>query len=109
MTDPDGDRVRNLVTRLTSDEPPATARGAGGALFAPDASGVGTPVFRLRAERSGALDGRVYAVSFTASDGKAGGTSTGRVFVKVPLAPARWGLPCAAVDSGQQHDATKRN
>jgi len=109
VTDPDGDRVRILVTRITSDEPTATARGAGGALFAPDASGVGASVFRLRAERSGALDGRVYAVSFTASDGTAGGTSTGRVFVKVPLAPATWGKPCTAVDSGQRYDATKRN
>lgn len=109
VTDPDGDRVRILVTRITSDEPTATARGAGGALFAPDASGVGASVFRLRAERSGALDGRVYAVSFTASDGTAGGTSTGRVFVKVPLAPAPWGKPCTAVDSGQRYDATKRN
>jgi hypothetical protein len=47
----------------------------------------------LRAERAGAGDGRVYALSVTATDGQ-GGACTGKVGVGVPLNPT-----AAAVDS----------
>ena len=47
----------------------------------------------LRAERSGRGDGRVYRVSFTASDFE--GSASGVVFVTVPHNPKR-----PAIDSG---------
>ncbi|MCK4736855.1 MAG: hypothetical protein KAT65_30655, partial [Methanophagales archaeon] len=53
VTDPDGDSVTINITGITSDEPTASIKGAGGDKHAPDASGVGTDTAILRAERSG--------------------------------------------------------
>jgi hypothetical protein len=103
VTDPDGDAVTITVTGVTSDEPTATIVGAGGVHHAPDAGGVGTPTARVRAERSGTGDGRVYTIHFTADDGN-GGVTPGQVQVKVPHDPRR--RTCNAVDSGQDYDAT---
>ena len=57
------------ITGITSDEATGTDTGSGGATHSPDANGVGTSAFMVRAERSGDLNGRVYAVTFTADDG----------------------------------------
>jgi Tol biopolymer transport system component len=73
--DLDGDPVTLSTTSVTQDEP------TGGA---PDAVlGPGPNQVRLRAQRDGPADGRVYRVSFQASDGR-GGTCTGTVTVGVP-------------------------
>ena len=111
VTDPDGDPVSIIITGITSDEATATEKGAGGAVHAPDAAGVGTDKAQLRAERSGKGNGRVYVVSFIASDGR-GGECEGTVKVKVPhdqrpslKSPA----PCEAIDDGQKYDATVIN
>ena len=64
--------------------------------------GVGTGQLGLRAERSGLGNGRVYAVSFSASDGN-GGTCTGRVGVGVPHDQGEGRVP---VDDGQIYDST---
>lgn len=107
VTDPDGDAVTLTITGITSDEPTATIRGAGGPMFSPDASGVGTSSAMIRAERSGLKDGRVYVINFTADDGKVNGTCGGSVVVNVPhdmRSP-----DCRAIDSGQKYDATKIN
>jgi hypothetical protein len=106
VTDPDGDPVSITVTGITSDEPTASDEGSGGAKHAPDASGVGTSTASIRAERSGNGDGRVYVISFTASDGK-GGVSAGTVSVKVPHDKSS--KDCTAIDSGQNYDATQIN
>jgi cysteine-rich repeat protein len=106
VTDPDGDAVTITINSITSDEPTATIKGAGGPMFAPDASGVGTSSAMIRAERSGLKDGRVYIINFTADDGK-GGLCAGSVAVYVPhdmRSPQ-----CRAIDSGQKYDATKIN
>jgi hypothetical protein len=104
VTDPDGDAINITITGVTSDEPTATAKGAGGITHAPDATGVGTGAAGLRAERSGQGDGRVYGISFIADDGKAGNTP-GTVQVRVPRDVR--GKTCNAVDSGQNYDATQ--
>jgi hypothetical protein len=106
VTDPDGDPVTITITSITSDEKTATEPGAGGATFAPDASGVGKSSAKIRAERSGLKDGRVYVINFAAEDGK-GGQYNGSVVVKVPR--DQKSKSCVAVDSGQNYDATLIN
>ncbi|HZH78150.1 MAG TPA: hypothetical protein VEY88_19130 [Archangium sp.] len=99
VTDPDGDVVALTFSGITQDEP---VDGPGSGQTAPDAEGVGQSEARLRAERAGGGDGRVYALSFTASDGK-GGQCSGSVRVGVPHRAGQ-----DAVDSGQRYDSTTR-
>jgi hypothetical protein len=80
VTDPDGDPVAIVITGVAQDEPLA---GAGDGDTCPDATGVGTDTASVRSERSGRGDGRVYHVSFSASDGR-GGACTATVQVCVP-------------------------
>lgn len=101
VTDPDGDPITILIDSITSDEPTATALGAGGGLHAPDAMGISTDTALIRAERSGLGNGRWYEINFTADDGN-GGTCVGSVAVQVPHNKV-----CDAIDDGQQYDATQ--
>ena len=103
VTDPDGDEVTITITGITSDEPTASIDGAGN--DAPDASGVGTDTASLRAERSGTGNGRVYEISFVASDGN-GGETAGSVIVEVPHDKKDCG---ESIDDGQNYDATEIN
>jgi len=80
VTDPDGDPVTITITGISQDEP---LNGLGDGDTCPDASGVGSAVAKLRAERSGTADGRVYHMSFNASDGR-GGECAGEATVCVP-------------------------
>lgn len=104
VTDPDDDPVTITITGITSDEPTASIKGAGGAKHAPDASGVGTDTASLRAERSGTGNGRVYEITFVASDGIA--ETVGSVTVCVPHDKSD---VCECVDDGQDYDATGIN
>lgn len=80
-TDPDGDEVTLTITGVTQDEP---LNGVADGNTSPDAEAGPQPNnVRLRAERSGRGDGRVYRISFTGSDGK-GGTCADTVTVGVP-------------------------
>lgn len=106
ITDPDGDPITINIDAITSDEPTASDEGSGGEKHAPDASGIGTDTASVRAERSGTGDGRVYMITFTASDGR-GGECEGSVMVKVPHDQSS--EDCTAVDSGQDYDATQIN
>jgi Tol biopolymer transport system component len=89
-TDPNGDAVILTVIGVTQDEP-LTSKGD---TTTPDASRTAQPnqVF-VRAERSQRGDGRVYRISFTASDGR-GGNCRGTATVGVRRQKNR-----AAVDS----------
>jgi hypothetical protein len=89
-TDPDGDAVEIEITGVTQDEPVRAQPGD----RSPDArvTSAGDSV-RLRAERLGGGDGRVYRIAFTASDGQ-GGECTGSTTVEVPRIASR-----PAVDS----------
>ncbi|WNG21056.1 hypothetical protein [Cystobacter fuscus] len=91
IVDADGDAVSVSISGITQDEP---VIGQGSGNTTPDGEGLGTSVARLRAERSGNGNGRVYTVQFTASDGK-GGSCTGSVQVAVPHSQGK-----AAVDDG---------
>ena len=68
----------------------------------PDGFGVGTPQAQVRAERSGTGNGRVYAITFKADDGK-GGTCTATVNVVVPHDQGGSIVP---IDDGQNFDST---
>jgi hypothetical protein len=84
VTDPNGDPITITITQIAQDEP---INGLGDGDTAPDGSGIGTSTANVRAERAGTPkvpgDGRVYHISFSASDGN-GGTCTGAVTVGVP-------------------------
>jgi hypothetical protein len=71
VTDPEGDPVALKVTGISQDEP--------GAAF----SGIGSSVARVKAERDGKGDGRVYRIEFQATD-PSGASCTGQVTVCVP-------------------------
>jgi hypothetical protein len=77
--DPDGDPVTIEITGVTQDEP---VRGKGDRT-SPDARRTSDPNrVKLRAERGSKGDGRVYRISFRASDGAQ--SCTGEVKVGVP-------------------------
>ena len=97
VADADGDPLSLTVTGITQDEA-VDAPGSGNT--APDGIGVGTATASVRAERRGGGDGRVYAISFSADDGR-GGTCTGTARVGVPKSSHG-----TAVDSGQDYDST---
>jgi hypothetical protein len=92
--DPDGDAVALRIDGITQDEP--TGKG--------DAVRVRKPhKVLLRAERSRKGDGRVYRITFTATDDR-GATCTGIVKVSVPRHRRR-----AAVDSAPpSYDSFRR-
>lgn len=100
VTDPDeGDTVTTTITGVTQDEP---LNGLGDGDTAPDAVISADGGLRLRAERSGTGDGRVYVVAFTAKDSH-GATCSGTVNVgAVPHDQRKGG---AAVDSGQKYNS----
>ena len=66
---------------VTSDEP---ANGTGDGDVSPDWEVVDDHYVRLRAERAGMLDGRIYTVAVTCTD-NAGNASTETVAVEVPI------------------------
>jgi len=98
VTDPDGDPVTITITSITQDEP---VNGSGDGNTCPDAL-IATSTAMVRRERAGTGDGRVYHVSFTASDGM-GGECSGTVNVCVPH-DQRPGHQC--VDQGPLFDST---
>lgn len=78
VTDPDGDAVTIEVTSVTQDEP---LQGPGDSTC-PDAM-ITAGAAQVRIERSGAGNGRVYTIAFTATDSH-GATCEGSVEVCVP-------------------------
>jgi hypothetical protein len=99
VTDPEADPIAITITRITQDEP---VNGLGDGDTSPDGFGVGTSQTQIRAERSGTGNGRVYTISFTATDGK-GGTCSGQVKVGVPHDQGKGATP---IDDGQNYDST---
>jgi CSLREA domain-containing protein len=97
VTDPDGDPVSLEITQVRQDEP---TNGSGDGNTCPDAQGFGTATTSVRAERSGQGNGRVYTLSFTASD-EQGATCQGSVKVCVPHSSNG-----TCVDNGPLFDST---
>jgi hypothetical protein len=88
-----------VINSIYQDEP-VDARGSGNT--APDGSGVGTSTAYVRAERSGPGTGRIYIISFTATDG-GGGQCSGTLLANVPHDQGQGYTP---VDTGQRFDST---
>jgi hypothetical protein len=90
-SDPDADPTTLTITGVTQDEP-LTGRGDS---TSPDAQAATNSheVF-VRAERNPQIDGRVYRIAYTVSDGQ-GGACSGSVTVQVPRKKGE-----TAVDSG---------
>jgi len=93
VTDPDDDPITIAITGVRQDEP---LQGI------PNAFGIGTSTVQLRSDRAGSGDGRVYQITFEASDGN-GGVCTGTVTVCVPRDQGR-GRTCG--DGGGLFDST---
>ncbi|QRN96582.1 hypothetical protein JRI60_47580 [Archangium violaceum] len=95
-----GEKFKVTIKKVTQDEP---LNGQGDGNTEPDAKWVDDYKDRvkLRAERSGQGDGRVYRITFTAKDSK-GKTCTGTVFVGVPHDQGGHSTP---VDSGYIYDS----
>jgi hypothetical protein len=96
-TDPEGGTVTIAITGVTQDE---VVAGPGNKRAPDAAAGPTSDKVKLRAERFGNLDGRVYQISFTGTD-PLGGTCTGAVTVSVPHDQSG----AAAVDSGQLYNS----
>ncbi len=96
VVDPNDDQVTITVTSVTQDE---ALNGLGDGDTSPDAVVQGDEVL-LRSERSGSGNGRVYRVSFAATD-SAAGSCAGSITVCVPH--SRKG---SCTDSGQAYDST---
>ena len=96
ITDLEGGRVTIAVTSIFQDEG-LTKPGT------PDATGIGASTARLRATRLNGGNGRVYHLSFNATDPQ-GGVCSGTVKVCVP--PEQGG---SCVDGGARVDSTRIN
>jgi hypothetical protein len=96
VTDPDGDPVTLTITSVKQDEP---VRSPGSGNFSPDATLL---PLKVRSEREGGGNGRVYHIGFTASDNK-GGICAGVLTVCVPHDQGQ-GKVCG--DEGLLHDST---
>ena len=99
VKDPDGDPVIITITKITQDEP-VLEKGSGKIEI--DGAGIGTDTAYVRAERSGKKNGRVYQITFDATDNN-GNTSTGSVYVVVPHDQRS---NVEIVDDGQIYDST---
>jgi HYR domain len=100
VTNPSGGALTISVISIYQDEP---VRTPGSGNTGPDATGIGTSTPVVRAERDGGRNGRVYHISFTATNAS-GGACTGTVKVAVPHSQ---GVIGDAVDDGPLYDSTQ--
>ncbi|HWW20091.1 MAG TPA: hypothetical protein VNZ06_04750 [Steroidobacteraceae bacterium] len=99
VTDAFGLQMTITVTGIQQDEP-VNALGSGNT--APDGSGVGTPTASVRAERAGPGTGRLYFISFSATD-TSGMQCSGMVQAFVPHDQGQGFTP---IDTGLRYDST---
>jgi len=99
VTDAFGLATTVTVTGIQQDEP-VNALGSGNT--APDGWGVGTPTAYVRAERAGPGTGRLYFISFTATNTQ-GAQCSGMVQGFVPHDQGQGFTP---IDTGQRYDST---
>lgn len=88
------------ITGIYQDEP-VNALGSGNT--APDGYGIGTSTAYVRAERAGPGTGRIYFITFVATD--ASGTQCGPITLQANV-PHDQGQGFNPVDTGQKYDST---
>jgi hypothetical protein len=98
VTDPEGESVSITISSIFQDEP---VDGDDDGSTSPDGTGIGASQAKVRAERSGVANGRVYHISFVAEDIN-GNSCTGTVKVGVPLSNGSG----PAIDDGALYDST---
>ena len=96
MSDPEGDPFAVTIDGIWQDEP---VNNTGDGSTVPDGLGIGKPHARVRAERDGAGNGRVYHIYFSGAD--AYGSCSGELLVGVPKS-----TKLVAVDEGPLFDST---
>ena len=106
IVDPTNPELAILITKIMQDEP-VDAPGSGNTspdAILPDPEGTNTNTAMIRAERAGPGTGRIYFLSFTATDNTTGlqCTSTAKVFV-----PHDQGQGYTPMDTGDRYDSTK--
>jgi hypothetical protein len=94
VTDPDGDVVTINIDSIFQDEMVGKSDA--------DGKGVGTSTAMVKAERDGKGNGRMYHITYTATD-TAEQSCSGVVKVDVPKSQGKKG---AAVDGGAMYDST---
>jgi hypothetical protein len=99
VTDANGLPTTVTVTGIQQDE---AVNAVGSGNTQPDGSGVGTSVAYVRAERAGPGTGRLYFISFTATNTQ-GVQCTGTVPAFVPHDQGQGFTP---TDTGQRFDST---
>ncbi|MBE7550870.1 MAG: tandem-95 repeat protein [Anaerolineales bacterium] len=100
VTDPDGDPVTITITGIFQDEP------VGKDKYSPDGYILGPNSAKVRAERDGKGDGRVYHIFFITNDGQ-GGSCSGEV--RGAIVPHDQGGSIDAIDGGALYDSTKKD
>ncbi|MCC7417794.1 MAG: HYR domain-containing protein [Acidobacteria bacterium] len=98
ITNADGTPATVTILGIFQDEPVA---GLGDGDTPIDGAGVGTGVARVRSERAGGGNGRVYHIRYRAVT--AGGSCTGEVTVGVPKSQGHG----PAIDDGPRYDSTQ--
>jgi hypothetical protein len=104
VTDPDP--VTILINKITQDEP-VDAPGSGNTspdAILPDPLGTNTNKAMIRAERAGPGTGRIYFISFRATDNTTGLQCTGTASVFVPHDQGQGFTP---IDTGHRYDSTQ--
>ena len=99
VTDPYNLPIGIVVDSIMQDEPVEVA---GSGNTAPDGTGIGTSTAWVRAERAGPGTGRIYVISFTATNSQ-GNTCTGAIQAFVPHDQGQGFQP---TDTGQRYDST---
>ena len=100
VTDPFNLPLVIVVTGIMQDESVA-AIGSGNT--SPDGTGIGTSTAQIRAERAGPGTGRIYFISFSATN-TVGAECTGSVSVFVPHDQGQGFTP---IDTGERFDSTQ--
>jgi hypothetical protein len=100
VTDPFNLPLVIVVTGIMQDEFVA-AIGSGNT--SPDGAGIGTSTAQIRAERAGPGTGRIYFISFSATNTQ-GAECTGTVSVFVPHDQGQGFTP---IDTGERFDSTQ--
>jgi hypothetical protein len=100
VTDPYNLPLVIVVTGIMQDESVA-AIGSGNT--SPDGTGIGTSTAQIRAERAGPGTGRIYFISFSATN-TIGAECTGSVSVFVPHDQGQGFIP---IDTGERFDSTQ--
>lgn len=99
VTDPDNDPIQIAIQSISQDEP---VSGLGDGDTSPDGFGLGLTTAKVRAERSGLGNGRIYVINFIASDNKDANCS-GTITVGVPHDKSSRDI----IDDGLRFDSTK--